>query len=172
MKALFRGIAMVVPDAYAIINVRLAALGFRSAWRNAHRLHQLLLAAPLLTKQLRRYDWGLRTAIAILRSIATAVRVAGSLPTDVEESVLVVTTVEKLLFPTLDVEDRGAFSQLVDSTFRLPKDVKQRTAEEDSVVEAMKEATLAQMLVPNAYWSHKALEVRSHQCGSLCTPQV
>ncbi|KAH0571507.1 Dynein heavy chain [Spironucleus salmonicida] len=68
LKALFRGVAMVVPDFCQITEIMLVSNGFISARNLAKKFTTLYsLNRELLSKQ-DHYDWGLRAIIAICRT--------------------------------------------------------------------------------------------------------
>ncbi|KAH0572206.1 Dynein heavy chain [Spironucleus salmonicida] len=68
LKALFRGVAMVVPDFCQITEIMLISNGFMAARELAKKFITLYnLNKELLSKQ-DHYDWGLRAIIAICRT--------------------------------------------------------------------------------------------------------
>ncbi|CAL6052399.1 Dynein_heavy chain [Hexamita inflata] len=71
LKALFRGVAMVVPDFCQITEITLISNGFMGARELAKKFTTLYsLNRELLSKQ-DHYDWGLRAVIAICRTAGT-----------------------------------------------------------------------------------------------------
>lgn len=74
LKALFRQIAMGLPDKYKIVEVSLLSDGFKHAKILSRKLIQVFLSAEKSLPRRRQYDWG-------LRAIKTVVRTAGKLRT-------------------------------------------------------------------------------------------
>jgi len=168
---------MIVPDAQAIVRVRLAALGFRTAWRTAHQLQQLLHAADTCLSPLPTYDWGLRTAIAIVRGVASELhqRHAAMLAredtehdvppdsfglTAQDEVEVVAHTLCQLVLPSLSEDDTKPFLDLVALMFPASAAVTDNNnARTRAVRAALTEAAAASMFVSGEAWCAKGLQV-------------
>jgi len=74
LKALFRPVAMMVPDRETILRVRLCALGFRDFPGLASRLDAVFTTAQRTLSPQRHYDWGLRGVLAVIGSAGSALR--------------------------------------------------------------------------------------------------
>ncbi|KAJ1446203.1 dynein heavy chain and region D6 of dynein motor-domain-containing protein [Pelagophyceae sp. CCMP2097] len=119
LKALFRPVAMGLPDTDMIAEVYLRSEGFTQARKLAVKVVSLFtLSAQLLTQQ-RHYDWGLRALKAILNTagnLALQAKKAGVLNGKLEGELLIkavrVNTLSKLTFG-----DTGRFLALIGDVF-------------------------------------------------------
>ncbi|KAK8896419.1 hypothetical protein M9Y10_014318 [Tritrichomonas musculus] len=113
LKALFRPVAMMVPDFVFISEILLFSGGFSTASVLAVKLAALF---DLCRKQLsnaRHYDWGLRAMKAILRTAGKAKR--NDLKAD--ESFLLVRTIRDCTAPKLISDDLPLFNAIITDVF-------------------------------------------------------
>lgn len=113
LKALFRSVAMIVPNLKFICENMLMSEGFTNARLLAHKFVTLYsLSKELLSKQMH-YDWGLRAVKSLLRQ-------AGDLKAkeDTEdESVVLCRALRDFNLPKITTQDMPIFSRLIKDLF-------------------------------------------------------
>jgi dynein heavy chain len=116
LKALFRSVAMIVPDLKFICENMLMSEGFVNARPLANKFVQLYsLCSQLLSKQMH-YDWGLRAVKSLLRQAGGLLRK----DTTAEENPVLCRALRDFNTPKITTNDMPIFIRLIRNLF--PKD--------------------------------------------------
>ena len=113
LKALFRSVAMIVPDLRFICENMLMSEGFIKARPLANKFVQLYsLCKELLSKQMH-YDWGLRAVKSLLRQAGTLKR----LEPDSDENPVLCRALRDFNTPKITTLDMPIFIRLIQDLF-------------------------------------------------------
>ena len=113
LKALFRGVMMMVPDFMLIMQVKLAACGYYENKVIAVKFDLLYKLCQLqLTKQ-THYDYGLRNILSVLRTAGTSKRAMVTAP----EQMLMMRTLRDINMSKFVQEDVPLFLSLIGYLF-------------------------------------------------------
>ncbi|CAG9464002.1 unnamed protein product [Pedinophyceae sp. YPF-701] len=150
LKALFRPIAMSVPDDELIAEVMLLAEGFRSARALSRRVVTLFRVSRQLLSKQQHYDWGLRALKTVLGIAGKLLREAkaanpGVVPTAEQEMSLVIRAVRVTTLPKLTQSDLERFLSLLEVQFR---GAEMRDVENETLLAAIRKVYERRSLVP------------------------
>ncbi len=153
LKALFRGVAMMVPDREIIIKVKLCSVGYQSFAELARKFAVLYgLCEQQLSKQ-KHYDFGLRNILSVLR---TAGEIKRNRIGDPEEALLM-STLRDMNLSKLVAQDVPLFLSLISDLFpALGMPVGQEHSELKSALTAVVET---EKLVMHHSWSIKVVQL-------------
>jgi dynein heavy chain len=154
LKALFRDVAMMVPDYALISEIILYSFGYLEA-RSAGQ--KLVMLYKLCSEQLSRqdhYDYGMRAVMAVLRA-------AGNLKQnpeckDLEEDVLMLRAITDVNLPKFLDEDVPLFKGILSDLY---PGVSVPEADYTNMVDALRECTLARGLQPLDDFFLKAIQL-------------
>lgn len=113
LKALFRGVAMMVPDFQMIIKVKLCSVGYESFEMLSQKFFVLYNTSKEQLSAQKHYDWGLRNILAVLRT-------AGQTKRDnlqANESFLLYRTLREMNLSKMVAQDVPLFLSLLADLF-------------------------------------------------------
>ena len=153
LKALFRGVAMMVPNRDIIIKVKLCSVGFKD-YEVLGKKFQILyqMCEEQLSAQ-KHYDFGLRNILSVLRT-------AGQTKRDhvgEKEAVLLYQTLRDMNLSKLVAQDVPLFLSLLRDLF--PSVPAPPSSSNDVVQLAIQRATTSCELVQHASWTQKVMQL-------------
>jgi dynein heavy chain, axonemal len=146
LKALFRGVTMMVPDRQIIMKVKLCSVGYTSFDMLSKKFATLYrLCEEQLSKQ-KHYDFGLRNILSVLRTAGQTKRNQ----LDAPEELLMMTTLRDMNLSKMVADDTPLFLSLLKDLFPNVSDTGQ--AHTDPVMDAVKRITVADKKIPHPSW--------------------
>jgi len=161
LKALFRSVAMMVPDSKIIIKVKLASVGYFHFEFLSEKFYVCYtLCQEQLSKQ-RHYDFGLRNILSVLRTMGTNLRqeldAGNSLTRQNLEEMLLMRTLRDMNLSKFVGEDVGLFLSLLDDLF--PGQSSPPKAKYPAVETAIEEICKKRHLLHHEGWISKVIQL-------------
>ncbi|KIZ06068.1 Dynein gamma chain, flagellar outer arm [Monoraphidium neglectum] len=152
LKALFRGVTMMVPNRQIIIKVKLAACGYQENDALSKKFHVLYgLCEQQLSKQ-PHYDFGLRNILSVLRTAGASKRANP----DRSEVYLMMRTLRDMNMSKYVAEDVPLFMSLIDDLF---PGLKAERASFPEVSKALEKVALEKGLQLHGPWLNKCIQL-------------
>ena len=152
LKALFRGVTMMVPNRQTIMKVKLAAAGFQENELLAKKFNVLYaLCEQQLSKQ-PHYDFGLRNILSVLRTAGASKRENPDMP----EVELIMRTLRDMNMSKFVAEDVPLFLALIDDLFPGRKALRAGAAD---VANTLEKVCRDRGLQPHLFWIDKCIQL-------------
>jgi len=153
LKALFRGVAMMVPDFQMIIKVKLCSVGYEQFDMLSQKFFVLYSTSKEQLSAQKHYDWGLRNILAVLRT-------AGQTKRDnsrESESFLLYRTLREMNLSKMVAQDVPLFLSLLADLFPLISAPSK--ADYPTLEAALKTSVESNKLVYHPTWVGKVLQL-------------
>mmetsp|Transcript_17913 Transcript_17913/g.16185 ORF Transcript_17913/g.16185 Transcript_17913/m.16185 type:complete len:3436 (+) Transcript_17913:1-10308(+) len=153
LKALFRGVAMMVPDFQMIMKVKLCSVGYSQFDTLSRKFFVLYNTSKEQLSAQKHYDWGLRNILAVLRTAGKTKRDNINDP----EDFLLYRTLREMNLSKMVAQDVPLFLSLLADLFpSIPPPPK---AEDPILAAALKTAVENNKLVYHPRWISKVLQL-------------
>ena len=153
LKALFRGVAMMVPDFQLIMRVKLCSVGYDKFDMLSTKFFVLYNTSKEQLSAQKHYDWGLRNILAVLRT-------AGATKRDnlnAAEDFLLYRTLREMNLSKMVAQDVPLFLSLLADLF--PYLSSPPKAEYPALEEALKRIVEQNKLIFHPSWVNKVLQL-------------
>lgn len=153
LKALFRGVAMMVPDFQMIMKVKLCSVGYESFDMLSQKFYVLYNTSKEQLSAQKHYDWGLRNILAVLRTAGQTKRDNSG----ASESFLLYRTLREMNLSKMVAQDVPLFLSLLADLF--PNLTPPPKAEYPQLEAALAKSVEANKLVYHPTWVGKVLQL-------------
>jgi dynein heavy chain len=153
LKALFRGVAMMVPDREIIIKVKLCSVGYMQFPLLSRKFQTLYSLCEEQLSNQRHYDFGLRNVLSVLRTAGATKRVN----LQEQESLLLYRTLRDMNLSKLVSQDVPLFLSLLKDLF--PEFPAPPNSSYPAVENAVKEVCTSQGLRLHETWLLKVTQL-------------
>ena len=153
LKALFRSVAMMVPDREAIIKVKLVTAGYSLFSQLSKKFFTAYFIASQQLSNQRHYDFGLRNILSVLRTAGATKR--DNL--DVDEYILLYRTLRDMNLSKLVAQDVPLFLSMLRDLF--PGVAEQAEGATDDLLPYIESALRTTQLVPWSSWVSKVKQL-------------
>lgn len=153
LKALFRGVAMMVPDFQMIMKVKLCSVGYEQFDVLSAKFFVLYNTSKEQLSAQKHYDWGLRNILAVLRT-------AGQTKRDnpgATESFLLYRTLREMNLSKMVAQDVPLFLSLLADLF--PNQAPPGKADYPAMEDALRKTVEINKLVYHPTWVGKVLQL-------------
>ena len=156
LKALFRGVAMMVPDFQIIMKVKLCSVGYANFELLSQKFFVLYNTAKEQLSAQKHYDWGLRNILAVLR---TAGKTKRDNPGDDLESFLLYRTLRDMNLSKLVAQDVPLFLSLLEDLFPELRSSPPPKGQYPELEEALRQVVEGNGLVYHRDWVSKLVQL-------------
>lgn len=153
LKALFRGVAMMVPDFQLIQRVKLCSVGYEKFDMLSQKFYNLYTTSKEQLSAQKHYDWGLRNILAVLRTAGATKRENIS----AAEDFLLYRTLREMNLSKMVAQDVPLFLSLLADLF--PHLAPPAKAEYPVLEENLKRVVESNKLVYHPTWVNKAIQL-------------
>eukprot|EP01040_Poterioochromonas_malhamensis_P004773 gene4773-5123_t len=153
LKALFRGVAMMVPDFQMIMKVKLCSVGYEQFEMLSQKFYVLYNTSKEQLSAQKHYDWGLRNILAVLRTAGATKREN----LQASESFLLYRTLREMNLSKMVAQDVPLFLSLLADLF--PNLAPPPKADYPTLEAALKNAVESNKLVYHPTWVGKVLQL-------------
>lgn len=152
LKALFRGVAMMVPDREIIIKVKLCSAGYSKFALLSRKFHALYSLCEEQLSNQRHYDFGLRNVLSVLRTAGATKRQN----INDDETLLLYRTLRDMNLSKLVSQDVPLFLSLLTDLF--PESTPPPNSSYPEIEHAVNDVCVAKGLIQHESWLLKVTQ--------------